>query len=72
VNTARAGLGATLPPVKVSQTRLERRSHRPAGEACADSVHARCRLVYTAPPARLLREGRQLEESRQLLNMKIR
>ena len=49
-----------LAPVKLTQTRLEKRSHRPDNEACSDSTHAR-----------LLRESLQLEESKQLLNKKI-
>ena len=49
-----------LAPVKLVQTRLEQRSHRPDNEACSDSVHAR-----------LLRESLQLEQSKQMLNKKI-
>ena len=30
-----------LAPVKLNQTRLERRSHRPDNEACTDSPHQR-------------------------------
>ena len=37
----RAGHHATLAPVKLTQTRLERRSHRPDTEACTDSPHLR-------------------------------
>ena len=50
-----------LAPVKLSQTRLERRSHRPDNEACSDSTHAR-----------LLRESLQLEESKQIINKKVK
>ena len=50
-----------LAPVKLVQTRLEQRSHRPDNEACSDSVHAR-----------LLRESLQLEQSKQMLNKNIK
>ena len=33
---------------KVTQTRLEQRSHRPVNEACADSVHLRSSLRFFA------------------------
>ena len=49
-----------LAPVKLTQTRLEQRSHRPDNEACSDNVHER-----------LLKESVQLEQSQQMLNKKI-
>ena len=50
-----------LLPTKMTQTRLERRSHRPQGEACSDGPHLR-----------LLQEAKQLEETKQLINQKTR
>ena len=37
----KAGHHDKLAPVKLSQTRLERRSHRPDTESCTDSPHLR-------------------------------
>ena len=50
-----------LIPTKMVQTRLERRSHRPHSEACSDDPHLR-----------LLKQRQQLEESKELLNLKIK
>ena len=61
LKTLKAAHHDKLAPVKLAQTRLEQRSHRPDNEACTDSVHAR-----------LLRESLQLEQSKQLLNKKIK
>ena len=37
----KAGHHDKLAPVKLAQTRLERRSHRPDSEACTDPPHLR-------------------------------
>ena len=61
------------PPLKVAQTRLEARAHRPDVELCRDPPHLR--LVEEASvnsrPFHCALQVRQLQESIDLLNRKL-
>ena len=61
------------PPLKVAQTRLEARAHRPDVELCRDPPHLRLveEASVNSPPFYFALQVGQLQESIDLLNRKL-